>query len=82
MGKYRLKTATNYTTVADKIPHAYSRFGVHEDTTNTIMGFRPISSRPITIRLGANPFNITVIQAYALASDYDYEAVEDFYDKL
>ena len=41
------------------------------------MGCRPVSSRLITIRLKASPFNITIIQAYA-PTDYDgsdYELV-------
>ena len=49
---------------------------------NTVMGCRPVSSRLITIRLRASPFNITIIQAYAPTSDYDDDAVEVFYDHL
>ena len=49
---------------------------------NTVMGCRPVSSRLITIRLGASPFNITIIQAYAPTSDYDDDTVENFYDHL
>ncbi|XP_012941069.1 craniofacial development protein 2-like [Aplysia californica] len=46
------------------------------------MGCRPISSRLITIRLRAVPFNITIIQAYAPTSDYDEQAVGGFYDQI
>ena len=46
------------------------------------MGCRPVSSRLITIRLRASPFNITIIQAYAPTSDYDDDTVENFYDHL
>ena len=35
------------------------------------MGYRPVSSRLITIRLKASSFNITTIQAYASTNDYD-----------
>ena len=49
---------------------------------NTVVGCRPISSRLIVIRLRASVFNITIIQAYAPTSDYDDDAVEDFYDRL
>ena len=35
-------------------------FLVHKDTVNTVMGCQPISSRLITIRLRATPFNITL----------------------
>ena len=49
---------------------------------NTVMGCRPVSSRLITIRLGAVPFNITIVQAYAPTSDYDDNKIEEFYDQL
>ena len=57
-------------------------FIAHKDIVNTVMGCGPVSSRFITIHQRASPFNITIIQAYALASDYDVDAVEDFYDHL
>ena len=57
-------------------------FLIHKDTLGTVMGCKPISSRLITIRLRATPFNITVVQAYAPTTDYDDEVVEDFYDQL
>ena len=49
---------------------------------NTVMGCRLVSSRLIVIRQRASPFNITIIQGYAPTSDYDDDAVEDFYDHL
>ena len=49
---------------------------------NTIIGCRPVSSRFITIRLRAVPFNITVVQAYVQTSDYDGNEIEEFYDQL
>ncbi|XP_005096724.1 craniofacial development protein 2-like [Aplysia californica] len=55
---------------------------IHKDIVNTVMGCRPISSRLITIRFRAVPFNITIIQAYAPTSDYDEQAVEGFYDQI
>ena len=48
---------------------------------DTVMGHRPVSSRLITIRLRAIPFNITV-QAYAPTSDHDDNEAEEFYDQL
>ena len=42
----------------DKHEHGV-RFLVHKDIVNTVMECRPVSSRPITIRLRAVPFNIT-----------------------
>ena len=49
---------------------------------NTVMGCQPISSRLITIRLRATPFNITIVQAYAPTTDYDDEKIEGFYEQL
>ena len=57
-------------------------FLVHKDIVNTVMGRQPVSSRLITIRLRAVPFNITKVQAYAPTSDYDDNEIEEFYDQL
>ena len=46
------------------------------------MGCRPVSSRLITIRLGAVPFNIRIVRAYAPTSDYDDNEIEEFCDQL
>ena len=54
----------------DKHGHGVG-FLVHKDIVNTVMGCRPVSSRLITIRLRAVPFNIAVVQAHAPTSDYD-----------
>ena len=56
-------------------------FLVHKDIVNTGIGCRPVSSRLITIRLRAVPFNITVVRAYAPTSDYDENEIEEFYDQ-
>ena len=57
-------------------------FLVHKDITDTVMGCRPVSSRLITIRMRATPFNITIIQVYAPTSTYEDSEVEDFYDQV
>ena len=57
-------------------------FLVHKDIVNTVMECHSVSSRLITIRLRAVPFNITTVQAYAPTSDYDYNEIEEFYDQL
>ena len=46
------------------------------------MCIRDSSSRLITIRLRAVPFNITIVQVYALTSDYDDNKTEEFFDQL
>ena len=57
-------------------------FLVHKDIVNTVMGCRSVSSRLITIRLRAVPFNITIVQAYAPTSDYDDNKIEELYYQL
>ena len=54
--------------IKDKYGHG-AGFLVHKDIVNTVMGCRPVSSRLITIRLRAVPFNITIVQAFAPTSD-------------
>ena len=62
----------------DKHEHGVG-FPVHKDIVNTVMGCRPVSSRPITIHLRTVPFDITIVQA---TSDYDDYEIEEFYDQL
>ena len=57
-------------------------FLIHKNSVNCVMGCRPISSRLVTIRPRATPFNITIIQAYAPTSEHDDDDVEHFYEKL
>ena len=57
-------------------------FLVYKDIVNTVMGCHPVSSRLITIRLRAVPFNITIIQAYTPTSDYNDNETEEFYNQL
>ena len=57
-------------------------FLVHKNTMNSVMGCCPVSSRLITIRLRAVPFNITVVLAYASTSDSNDNELEEFYDQL
>ena len=65
----------------DKQKHGIG-FLVHKDIMNTVMECHPVSSRLITIRLRAVPFNITKVQVYAPKSDYDDNEIEEFYDQL
>ena len=57
-------------------------FLVHKDMVKCVIGCRPISSRLITVRLRASPFNITIIQIYAPTSSYDDSEVGEFYMEL
>ena len=54
----------------DKHEHGVE-FLVHKDIVDTVVGCRSVSSTLTIIRLGAVPFNITVVQAYVPTSDYD-----------
>ena len=65
----------------DKHEHGVG-FLVYKDIVNTVMGCRPVSSRLITIRLRAAPFDIIIVQAYAPTSDYDDNKIEEFYDQI
>ena len=51
-------------------------FLVHKDIVKSVIGCRPISSRLMTMRLRASPFNITIIQVYAPTCSYDDSDVE------
>ena len=48
----------------------------------SVIGCLPISIRLMAVRLSASPFNITIIQVYALASTYDDGEDDGFYREL
>ena len=48
----------------------------------SVIGCRPVSSRLMTVRLRASPFNITIIQVYAPTSSYDDSEVDELYREL
>ena len=50
-------------------------FLVHKDVVGAVLGCRPVSSRLISIRLRAAPFNITIIQVYAPTSYSGHDAM-------
>ena len=57
-------------------------FLVHKDVVDAVLGCRPVSSRLISIRLRAAPFNITIIQVYAPTTGHDNSEVDHFYQQL
>ena len=57
-------------------------FPMHKDISESVVGCRPISSRLMTVRLRASPFNITIIWVYASTSSYDRTVVLEFYGQL
>ena len=80
MAKQQQRKDTRLSSVGkDKHEHGVG-FLVHKDI-RTVMGCRPVSSRLITIRQKAVPFNITKVQMYAPTSDYDDNEMEESYDQ-
>ena len=57
-------------------------FLVHKDVVDAVLGCRPGTSKLISIRLRAAPFNITIIQVYAPTSGHDDSEVDHCYQQL
>ena len=49
---------------------------------SAVLGCRPVSSRQISVRQRAAPFNITIIQIYTSTSGHDDNEVEQVYQQL
>ena len=54
-------------------------FFVQRDIVSAVLGYRPASSRLISIRLRAAPFNISIIQVYAPIFGHNDDEVDHFY---
>ena len=55
---------------------------VNKKVQNAILGCNLKNNRMISVHLQGKPFNITVIQAYALTSNAEETEVELFYEDL
>ena len=55
---------------------------VNKRVRNTVLGCNLKNNRMISVRLQGKPFNITVIQVYAAASNAEETEVEQFYEDL
>ena len=66
----------------DKYHKEGTAFIVHKNVSRSIMSYLPVSSRLITIRVSAKPFNITIIEAYAPTSEATEQDIDNFYDSL
>ena len=55
---------------------------VNKRVQNVILGCNLKNDRMISVRFQGKPFNITVIQVYALTSDAEEAEVEQFYEDL
>ena len=55
---------------------------VNERVQNAVLGFSLKNDRMIFVRFQGKPFNITVIQVYALTSNAEEAEVGQFYEDL
>ena len=55
---------------------------VNKRVRNAVLGCNLKNNRMISVRFQGKPFNITVIQAYALTSNAEEAEVEWFYEDL
>ena len=47
-----------------------------------VLGYKAVSDRIMTVRIGAKHFNTTIIQLYAPTSKYDDDTIEDWYEQV
>ena len=50
--------------------------------TKSLLGYNPISDRILTVRLAAEPWNVTLIQVYALTNQVPESESNQFYSGL
>ena len=55
---------------------------VDKRVQNAVLGYNLKNDRMISVRFQGKPFNITVIQVYALTSNAEEAQVELFYEDL
>ena len=55
---------------------------VNKRVRNAVLGYNLKNERMISLRFQGKPFNITVIQVYALTSNAEETEVEQFYEYL
>ena len=55
---------------------------VNKRVQNAVLGYNLKNNRTISFHFQGKPFNITVIQAYALTSNNEEAKVEQFYEDL
>ena len=55
---------------------------MQKDIVSAVLGCRSVSSRLMSIRRRAAPFNITIIQVYAPTSGHDDSEGDHFYQQL
>ena len=55
---------------------------VNKRVQNAILGFSLKNDRMVSVRFQGKPFNITIIQVYALSNNAEEAEVEQFYEDL
>lgn len=55
---------------------------VHKDAVRSVLECTPVNSRMMTMRLSAQPFDITIVQVYAPTSASSEEELDEFYEQL
>ena len=53
-------------------------FLLHKGMVSAVLGCRPVSSRLISIRLRASPFNVTIMHVYLPTSGHDHNEADNF----
>jgi len=53
-----------------------------KETSNSLIGYSPISDRIMKVRIQAKPYNITIVQCHAPTSIASEEDMEGFYNSL
>ena len=57
-------------------------FIIKKDFTKSVMNYSAVSSRIMSIRIKANPMNISIIQIYAPTTTHEDQEIEDFYESI
>ena len=84
-GNGSFRTCTSHTVLFAGKEEGYSH-GVavvlNKDSTQSLLGYAPVSDRILKIRLQIKPLNISIIQFYAPTTAASEEEIEEFYNVL
>ena len=80
-GKVRLNGYTFIYSGGSEHQHGVG-FLVKSSVEKSILGYWPLSSRNIMLKLKAKPFDIAIIQTYAPTSSHSDEEVEEHYEEF
>ena len=80
-GKVPLEGYTYIYSGGDKHEHGVG-FMIKSSIEKSLLGYWPVSSRNIMLKLRAKPFDIAIIQTYAPTSSYSEEEIEEHYEEV